>query len=41
MAYDLESPNPIGAFSPAYLRKIAARIKDVARQRRLRGVARG
>ena len=40
-AYDLESPNPIGAFSPAYLRKIAARIKDVARQRRLRGVARG
>ena len=40
-AYDLETPGPIGAFSPACLRKIAARIKEVARQRRLRGVVRG
>lgn len=39
-AYDLESPHPIGAFSPAFMRKVAARIKDVATRSRLRGVRR-
>jgi hypothetical protein len=39
-AYDLVTTRPIGAFSPAFLRKIAGLIKDAAGQRRLRGVVR-
>lgn len=39
-AYDLVTTTPIGTFSPAFVRKIAALIKDVAAQRRLRGVSR-
>lgn len=39
-AYDLADAAPIGAFSPAFLAKIAGMIKDVAGKRRLRGVSR-
>ena len=39
-AYDLVATAPIGAFSPAFVRKIAASIKQAAAQRRLRGIAR-
>ena len=39
-AYDFETTAPIGTFSPAFVRKIAAAIKQVAARRRLRGVAR-
>jgi hypothetical protein len=39
-AYDLVTTTPIGAFSPAFVRKIAALIKEAAAQRRLRGVVR-
>jgi len=40
-AFDLEAPEPIGAFSPSFMRKIALTLKDVARTRRLRAVTRG
>jgi hypothetical protein len=39
-AYDLVTTKPLGAFSPAFVRKIAALIKEAAAQRRLRGVVR-
>lgn len=39
-AYDLAATNPIGAFSPAFIREIAALIKQAAARRRLRGVVR-
>ncbi|MER8390316.1 hypothetical protein NKH10_00090 [Mesorhizobium sp. M1340] len=39
-AYDLVATTPIGAFSPAFLRKIAGAIKETAAQRRLRGIVR-
>ena len=39
-AYDLEDTTPIGAFSPAFVRKIAATIKQVAVRLRLHGVVR-
>ncbi|WBK00888.1 hypothetical protein [Methylocystis parvus] len=39
-AYDLESPKPIGSFSPAYLRKIAIQLKEISAQIRIRAVAR-
>jgi hypothetical protein len=39
-AYDLVTTTPIGAFSPAFVRKIAGVIKETAAQRRLRGIVR-
>jgi hypothetical protein len=39
-AYDLVTTTPIGTFSPAFVRKIAALIKEAAAKRRLRGVVR-
>jgi hypothetical protein len=39
-AYDLVTTKPIGAFSPAFVRKIAGVIKETAAQRRLRGIVR-
>ena len=39
-AYDLVTTKPIGAFSPAFVRKIARVIKETAAQRRLRGIVR-
>lgn len=39
-AYDLVTTTPIGAFSPVFVRKIAALIKEAAAKRRLRGVVR-
>ncbi|TIQ17415.1 MAG: hypothetical protein E5X51_30695 [Mesorhizobium sp.] len=39
-AYDLVTTTPIGAFSPAFVRKIAGVIKETATQRRLRGIVR-
>jgi hypothetical protein len=39
-AYDLVTTAPIGAFSPAFVRKIAGVIKETAAQRRLRGIVR-
>jgi hypothetical protein len=38
--YDLAGARPIGTFSPAFLRRIASTIKQVATRRRLRGVVR-
>jgi hypothetical protein len=38
--YDLVTTTPIGAFSPAFVRKIAGVIKETAAQRRLRGIVR-
>jgi hypothetical protein len=38
-AYDLVTTKPIGAFSPAFVRKIAGVIKETA-QRRLRSILR-
>ena len=38
--YDLESPRPVGAFSAAFLRKVAARIKRTAVTRRVKAVVR-
>jgi hypothetical protein len=39
-AYDLAGTTAIGTFSPAFVRKIAAAIRQAAMQRRLRGVVR-
>ena len=39
-AYDLVTTTPIGAFSPAFVQKIAVRIKEEAATRRVRGVMR-
>jgi hypothetical protein len=39
-AYDLVTTTPIGACSPAFVRKIAGVIKETAAQRRLRGIVR-
>ena len=39
-ASDLVTTMPIGAFSPAFVRKIAGVIKETAAQRRLRGIFR-
>ncbi|WP_240547003.1 hypothetical protein [Mesorhizobium tianshanense] len=39
-AYDLVTTTPIGAFSPAFARKIAGVIKETAAQLRLRGIVR-
>ncbi|MCJ2014088.1 hypothetical protein [Methylobacterium sp. J-076] len=39
-AFDLEAPEPIGAFSGSFLRKVAASVKDLAQSRRLRAVTR-
>ncbi|TPO02102.1 hypothetical protein [Mesorhizobium sp. B1-1-5] len=39
-AYDLVSTKPIGAFSPAFVRKIASIIKQAAEQHRLQGTVR-
>ena len=39
-AFDFESVKPIGSVSPAFLVRIAATVKEAARQRRLSGVAR-
>lgn len=39
-AFDLETPAPLGAFSPAFLKRIAGLVQDLAKQRRLRAVAR-
>ncbi|MER8957009.1 hypothetical protein NKH98_30920 [Mesorhizobium sp. M0833] len=39
-AYDLVATTPIGAFSPAFVRKIAGAIIETAAQRRLRGIVR-
>lgn len=39
-AYDLVTTKPIGSFSPAFVRKVAGIIKQVAEQRRPRGTVR-
>lgn len=39
-AFDLAETHPIGAFSPAFVRRVANIIKQTASRRRLRGVAR-
>lgn len=39
-AYDFESLQPLGTFSAAFLKKIAASIKAASEKRRLRSVAR-
>jgi hypothetical protein len=39
-ANDLVTTTPIGAFSPAFVRKIAGVIKETAAQRRLRSILR-
>lgn len=39
-AFDFESTKPIGTVSPAFLARIAARVKEAAQARRLSGVAR-
>ncbi|ACP21783.1 hypothetical protein NGR_b03190 (plasmid) [Sinorhizobium fredii NGR234] len=39
-AYDFSTTTPSGAFSPAFVRKIAILIKQAATQRRLRAVVR-
>ena len=39
-AFDLETPEPIGAFSASFLRKVALSVKELAGARRLRAVKR-
>ncbi|SDO03609.1 hypothetical protein SAMN05443582_101800 [Phyllobacterium sp. OV277] len=39
-AYDFASTKPIGAFSPAFLRKVAILIKQASAERRVRAVLR-
>ncbi len=39
-AFDLETPAPVGAFSHAFLKRIAIRVRELSAQKRLRGVAR-
>ncbi|CAN7360696.1 hypothetical protein LJR231_002104 [Phyllobacterium sp. LjRoot231] len=39
-AYDFISTEPIGAFSPAFLRKVAILIKEASTKRRVRAVLR-
>jgi len=39
-AYDFVTTTPIGAFSPAFVRKVATQIKQAAAQRRVRAVIR-
>jgi hypothetical protein len=39
-AYDPVTTTPIGAFSPAFVRKFAGVIKETVAQRRLRGIVR-
>jgi hypothetical protein len=38
--YDLAAPRPLGAFSPAFLRKVAQSIKALSAQHRVRAIVR-
>jgi hypothetical protein len=39
-AFGLEQPTPIGSFSPAFLRRIASQVKELASRRRVQSVLR-